>query len=112
MRLTELEPRWIERDGRRVALALKCPHCRTTWLTCTLEPTSTRDQMRGTAAAGLPHYLDDDGEAWAPEVVPCNPVQQWQIVSGSTFDDLSIMPSLDASASGHWHGHITGGEIV
>lgn len=111
MRLTDLEPRWLERDGRRVGFALRCPHCRTTWLTCTLAPTSTREQMRTIAAAGLPHYVDDDGP-WAPEVVSCNPVAGWTIVAGATFDDMTVTPSLDASAAGHWHGCIQAGEIV
>lgn len=111
MRLVDLDPRWIEHDGRRVAFALRCPHCQSTWLTCTLEPTPTRQQHRSIAAAGLPHEVCDDGEPWSSEVVTCNSQQGWQIASGSTFDDLTVTPSLDASASGHWHGHIQGGEI-
>lgn len=92
--------------------ALRCPHCRETWLTCTLEPTPTRQQHRNIAAAGLPHSVCDDGEPFAPEVITCNPAAGWQIIGGSTFDDLTLAPSLDASASGHWHGHITAGAIA
>lgn len=111
MRLLDLEPRWIEHYGRRVAFALRCPHCRTTWLTCTLEPTPTRQQHRNIAASGLPHEVCEDGEPWSSEVVCCKSDIAWQIVGGSTFDDLSVTPSLDASTSGHWHGNIVAGEI-
>jgi hypothetical protein len=34
----------------------------------------------------------------------------WQR-TGETFDDLTLSPSVDASASGHWHGHVTNGEV-
>jgi len=34
----------------------------------------------------------------------------WNFVSRSDFGAISVTPSLDASASGHWHGMITNGE--
>lgn len=30
---------------------------------------------------------------------------------GDNFDTLTISPSVDASATGHWHGFIQGGQI-
>lgn len=33
-------------------------------------------------------------------------------MSGDSFDNLSLSPSIDASASGHWHGFITNGEVT
>ena len=30
---------------------------------------------------------------------------------GNNFETMSVMPSLDFSASGNWHGFITNGEI-
>jgi hypothetical protein len=32
--------------------------------------------------------------------------------TGDTFDTLSLLPSIDYSASGHWHGHISNGAVV
>jgi hypothetical protein len=31
--------------------------------------------------------------------------------SGETFENMSFSPSVDASASGHWHGYVTDGEV-
>ena len=44
-------------------------------------------------------------------VVPCKPEMAWNYPTGGPFGSMSVTPSLDASASGHWHGHITAGEI-
>jgi len=30
---------------------------------------------------------------------------------GDTFDTLTLLPSIDFSGKGHWHGHITNGVI-
>lgn len=38
------------------------------------------------------------------------PLPRWRR-TGDTFETLSLAPSVDASRSGHWHGHITAGEI-
>jgi hypothetical protein len=35
----------------------------------------------------------------------------WQF-AGNDFGSLTVTPSIHAGASGHWHGHITKGEIV
>jgi Spy/CpxP family protein refolding chaperone len=31
---------------------------------------------------------------------------------GTTFEDLSLTPSIDASHFGHWHGFVTRGEVT
>ena len=31
--------------------------------------------------------------------------------TGDTFDTMTLTPSIDTSAAGHWHGFITNGEI-
>ena len=64
-------------------------------------------------------YEKEFGEDWNTLVVPSRPGAQWSI-SGSVptdtraafITDLTATPSIDASSSGHWHGHITNGEIV
>ena len=37
---------------------------------------------------------------------------RWHVVGGSSFDDLSLSPSIDCTPSDPncWHGHITAGE--
>jgi hypothetical protein len=37
--------------------------------------------------------------------------KKWDRV-GDTFETLSLMPSLDFSANGEWHGNITNGSIT
>lgn len=59
------------------------------------------------------------GEDWNLEVVHMKEDTSWSI-SGTVpnnpkaafMTDCTVTPSIDASASGHWHGHITNGEIV
>lgn len=101
MRLTELEPRWgIDADlviggvvrhyeGRHgMAVTFLCPHCRTTrlgvWLSNPLD--------------GLPPT--DDANLL------------WKRVAGDTFDTLTLSPSINVAAHGHWHGAITNGEVT
>lgn len=46
---------------------------------------------------------------WGDLIVPCKAEFSWQF-SGQDFETLTVSPSIDASASGHWHGNITNGE--
>ena len=98
MRLTDLDPKWLNEE--RTVFAFRCPHCKATLLTCKSVPMSTRDQCRLFAAA-LP---SNDGD-----VVPTKQDVAWKVV-GEDFATMTVTPSLDASASGHWHGSITSGE--
>jgi hypothetical protein len=38
-------------------------------------------------------------------------LDRWTLV-GDSFESLTISPSVDASAAGHWHGFIQAGKIV
>lgn len=38
--------------------------------------------------------------------------QQWDVVSGTAFADLTLSPSIDVSKYGLWHGFITNGEVT
>ena len=98
MRLTELEPRWIHPN----LFIFKCPHCQKDLLTCKNVVMSSRDQ----------HDLFEKtfGEDWNMLIVPCKESMAWTF-SGDNFETLSVTPSIDASASGHWHGTITNGEM-
>lgn len=125
-KLVELEPRWLEFKGRRIGFMFLCPHCHPTrrqWLTCFFE-----------ATGALPPAISDDtwlngcrGErllfrdAFAAmgsadpaketfEIVSCAPGCAW-VRTSDDFDSMSITPSIDANAAGHWHGFITGGQI-
>lgn len=101
MRLIDLDPRWYSsgRPNNRVGFTFECP-CQA----CA---------GRGTRLAVAVHL---DGTNLDPD--PENPQQfpagehVWTMAAGDSFENLSLTPSVDASGSGHWHGHITAGEIV
>lgn len=106
MQLIELEPRWIHPN----IFVFLCPHCRTMLLSCKNVQMSTREQME--------IFSRELGEDWNQHVVPTKHDAAWTITGsippepGAVIaQDLTITPSLDASASGHWHGYITNGEI-
>jgi hypothetical protein len=123
VKLTELEPRWLEIDGRRVGIMLLCPHCvaekraKPTPLSCFFIPTEhiSGDDYHDSQYGLFAHLLPTFGEAYAGQepndVVPCRRGFAWQRV-GDDFASMSITPSLDASASGHWHGFITNGNAT
>jgi hypothetical protein len=95
MKLTDLNPRWfvLETGGQRVGLTFECPHCRA--------------QRLGVVFHHAGHEAIDDTyiRAHSPTT---NHI--WA-ATGETFEALTLSPSVDASASGHWHGFIMSGEI-
>lgn len=101
MLLAELEPRWIHPN----VFVFLCPHCRKDFLSCKNAEMSQRDQWA--------LFEKEFGEDWNTLVVPMNPDTVWTISSTEPGDKetLTVTPSIDASASGHWHGHITNGVI-
>ena len=98
MRLTELEPRWIHPN----LFVFLCPHCKQWLLTCKNAVLSEHEQFD--------LFEKTLGDDWNKLIVPANADCSWTI-TGNSFDDYSVSPSIDASAAGHWHGHITNGEI-
>ena len=100
MRLVDLSPRWIYKTK---VFAFLCPHCRKTWLTCKRVVMSGEQQREIIGA----HF----GEDMQHEVVGCKDAYSWRF-DGLDFATMSVHPSLDASAAGHWHGHIRGGLIA
>lgn len=109
MRLSSLDPHWLDKDGTRMGIVFKCPCCQTVYLSCFCIPTEHiagddyHDSQYGLFKTVLPDPL--------PVVVPCRRGFAWTFnPSDATFETLTITPSLDASASGHWHGFITNGE--
>lgn len=101
MRLTELEPRWLTSD----VFSFKCPHCREVTLLCKRIPLSFREQVK------LVNSVPEDEDDWPIDFVPMKESFSWIFTPGCPFDVLTVSPSIDASASGHWHGFITNGEI-
>ena len=115
MKLSLLDPRWLIVDEKRFGFVFKCPHCQKFYLSCFFVP--------------MPHIAGDDYidcqyalfRTVLPElepnefsnIVPCKRNYAWQAqlpVDQATFDNLSVTPSIDASAAGHWHGSIINGE--
>ena len=84
MRLVELSPRWVVKEGRRVGVSFLCPHCKDDRLHVFFA-----NPADGGPPAGHP--------AWDR--------------TGASFDEMTLRPSLDASSSGHWHGFLTRGEV-
>jgi hypothetical protein len=114
MRLAELEPRWWSQDGRHgqgVTFRCPCPRCQA-------GPRTVRLAVAFANPLDLGDPVDmGHKKAWWPamgggphceDLVP--PGIHWNR-TGDTFDTLSISPSVDASAAGHWHGFITKGEV-
>lgn len=106
MRLIDLEPRWFAHAGNPHAVfVFLCPHCNTTGrkvrLSCTVVAIKGSEQRDIFEAA----YGED------AIVVGCK-FLTWNMEGGPSFETMTITPSLDASASGHWHGFITSGRIA
>jgi len=104
VRLLDLEPRWIEADGRRLGFVFRCPTKPIWWQSCFIEHVERRDQWR---------LLEET--TGGSQYQACNPDARWVIAGGiqdAVFETLTVSPSLDGSAGGLWHGHILNGQIV
>jgi hypothetical protein len=99
MKLTDLHPRWLadadimlggklvhDADRHGMALTFDCPCC-------------------GTTRIGVWFSNPIDGKAPTDDATLL-----WQRL-GDSFENLSLLPSIDVSAHGHWHGFVTNGEI-
>lgn len=107
MKLTELEPRWFSvQDSTGIAgISFLCPHCR-------------QARLGVRIAHAAPHIISV-GQDEEITHFPAG-AQVWQITGNAPtfdsenhggFENVSLFPSVDASASGHWHGFITNGEV-
>lgn len=94
MRLTDLDPHWWA-SANDTGLTFLCPHCRTQRLGIALD--TPNDALVHDLHADVIHLTHHDGKHWHRE--------------GETFDTLTISPSIDASAHGHWHGFIRNGDV-
>lgn len=122
LRLVDLRPSWFAEPGRHgQGVVFDCPGCarglcrsssqgykhRPARLAVAFDP-----PLDGGAPIPLGKWeallqaISEDGD-WT-DVVP--PGIHWQR-KGSTFTSLSFTPSVNAERAGHWHGHITRGEV-
>lgn len=109
MRLLDLEPAIYKFNGITAGFYFWCPcpkcindpikRCR---LSCKRLVISVRDQMY--------IFMDIWGPGHQP-IVPCKADMCWKF-TGTSFADMTVHPSLDASASGNWHGFIQNGMII
>jgi hypothetical protein len=114
MRLIDLNPRWFGLPpALKQGLTFDCPCCCNTDRAVRLAVPFV-NPIDGSAPISLePKIL------W-PLLCP-PPTAEGQVTvppgfhwtrTGETFDVLTLSPSVDASKSGHWHGHIMAGGIV
>jgi hypothetical protein len=109
MRLSALSPRWV--NDAKTVFVFRCPHCEATtpgegvWISCKSVPMGIRQQFELFTAAGV----EEEGSRRG--VVPMREDTSWSI-TGDDFETMSVSPSIDASASGHWHGCISVGECA
>lgn len=94
MRLAELRPKFFGDPPRRgLGVNFDCPHC------ASLSP-----DERQTISIPFANPLDGGP--------PVDERLAWQR-TGSTFEDLTLTPSIDfRHAGGAWHGFITNGEVI
>jgi hypothetical protein len=108
MRLAELEPEWVT-DGWAKGF----------------RRTDDFAEAQGIIFA-CPHHFQKNGGLigthsiliwFAERDVPadCEPKHRWKVAGGSSFDDLTLSPSINLQVGGdadEWHGFITNGEIT
>lgn len=100
MKLTDLNPKWLA-DGKM--MVFDCPHCQKIKVSVIFAPMG---MGMGTQCDILEEALGDD-----TPFIPCNPESRWNM-SNNDFETMSITPSLNAQPAGHWHGHITNGQVI
>lgn len=105
MRLTELDPQWLMRDGKRIGFTFDGPLKRGYRQSCFVESPTMREQWKIFDA-----NLGEDNK-----VQGCTPGTRWSIAGGienADFATITVTPSIDGSAGGEWHGFITNGEAT
>ena len=99
MRLTDLSPRWLSKD----VFMFRSPTGAGDWITCKRVEMPFKDQCK--------LIYEDNPDLVGQTVVITVANMAWKF-SGDDFDTMTITPSIDASASGNWHGFITNGVIT
>ena len=91
MKLIDLDPNWFTTtEGRHgMGITFLCPHC--------------KEQALGI-------WFANPIDCGPPADPVFGPAPRWHR-EGDTFENMTISPSIDVSAHGHWHGFIINGEI-
>jgi len=97
VRLVDLDPQWITPD----LFIFRNPTGGDAWLSCKRVPMTFNEQCE---------KLWERPEFKGRIIVTTVAHMAWQF-EGNDFSNLTVTPSIDASASGNWHGFITNGEI-
>lgn len=109
MRLVDLEPKWLVKDGQRVGFIFRCPtRPEKCWQSCFYDSPPRREQWA--MFADVAKGDDEDREFGHPDIQGAREGTRWTIAG--EFENLTVTPSIDGSPGGNWHGHITNGEIV
>lgn len=98
MKLIDLEPAWLAPD----VFIFKNPTGGDDWLTCKRVPMLQKEQYS--------LIYDKNPQYVGKTVVMTVPEMAWKF-EGNDFNTMTVIPSIDASQSGNWHGFITNGEI-
>lgn len=111
MRLTELEPHWVSEFGRsddvKQGVTFLCPHCRARRLGVFFDHPICGSLPVDLVAFNRARLRADDH--------PFDDIHVGAVLwhrAGETFENLSLSPSIDASAFGCWHGYLTNGECT
>ena len=116
MKLRDLDPQWIEHEGRRIGFVFRCPtpiirsdgsvnptpYRQSCFVECV--PMKLQHEI-------FDHMFGDDSFT----VQRCNPNCAWSVAGGidaASLDTLTVSPSIDGSAAGFWHGFIKNGQIT
>lgn len=97
MKLLDLNPKWITPNYMSdmyplyIGVKFDCPHCGKK-LVVGFHPAINKIENQ---------FLND---------FPKLQSMDWTRVSGDDFDNITLSPSVDFK--GHWHGHITNGELT
>jgi hypothetical protein len=113
VKLADLHPRWFAEAGRHgQGLTFDCPCCvgkpNAARLACAVHPPLDGGAPISLLLGDSPLYWALWGPERGADIVP--PGIHWQR-TGETFETLTLMPSVDASRAGHWHGFITNGQV-
>ncbi len=97
MKLIDLQPRWLTPD----IFIFKSPSGHGDWLSCKRAPWPKKQHE---------FLYESCPDLVGQSIVGIKKDYCWAF-EGNDFATLTVTPSIDASESGNWHGHITNGEI-
>ena len=120
IRLTALKPRWVLKGGKRIGFIFLNPtgpargSRQADWLLClTVLLAEACNGDRFAFYDRLMDALDADPRRCMESrvLVGVKDDIAWAM-TGDSFNNITIKPSIDASQSGNWHGFITDGNVT